>query len=144
MNTTWNELQKKHQDEMNAFPMHFAFGDKQIREAFEKLGLDPTKDRDKVIGIGCGGFILKKEKPTFDEMLRKHKRERKEAIAADETGMGFIYEMFLSTLNDHEYSYTQDVNETLSVLGFTAEDILNDERLKRGLEAACRAILKEE
>lgn len=52
---------------------------------------------------------------TFD---RLHE-ELQAAIAQDTTGSGFIYEMFLCELADHEYGYTQDVGETLDALGYT-------------------------
>ena len=38
------ELKKKHQDEVNAFSLGFAFGDKQFEEMMNKWGLDAKKD----------------------------------------------------------------------------------------------------
>lgn len=49
------------------------------------------------------------------------KEEREAAIAEDKTGDGFIYQMFLCELSNHEYNYTEDVEETLDALGYTWE-----------------------
>ena len=54
-------------------------------------------------------------------MFARHHRELQEAIGADPTGRGFIYEMFRTELSNHEYAYTQDVSETLDCLGITQQ-----------------------
>ena len=68
------------------------------------------------------------------------KKEREAAIAEDKTGEGFIYEMFLYELDNHEYGYTMDTEETLDTLGYTADEVLADPRLKRGIEKAVTEI----
>jgi hypothetical protein len=47
--------------------------------------------------------------------------------------------MFVYELGNHEYSYTGDIDETLDALGFTIEDIKNDERLEKGLLLAMKS-----
>ena len=69
-------------------------------------------------------------------------RELQEAIAADQTGDGFIYEMFLYELDNHEYGCTRDTEDTLCALGYTADEILGNPRLKRGIEKAITEICK--
>lgn len=44
------EMNRRHQEEVSAFPMVFAFGDEQLKEAMKKLGLKPS-DTDKVCTI---------------------------------------------------------------------------------------------
>lgn len=51
--------------------------------------------------------------------------------------------MFLAELNGHEFGYTMDTEEALDALGYTAEEILGDPRLKRGIEKAATEICKE-
>ena len=63
-----------------------------------------------------------------------------EAIAADETGEGFIFEMCLYELDNHEYGYTMDTEDTLDALGYTVEEVLGNPRLKRGIEKAVTEI----
>ena len=73
------------------------------------------------------------------------KKERDEAIAADKTGDGYIYEMFLCELRNHEYGYTYELDDTLEALGLTYEEIEKDKRLLHGLEKAqSRCLLQEE
>ena len=64
------------------------------------------------------------------------------AIAEDKTGEGFIYEMFFCELDNHEYGYTGDSENTLYALGYTMRQVMADKRLLRGFEKACRAILE--
>lgn len=74
----------------------------------EKWGLDARKqaDLDKVYSIGYGGYIQKKDADLLHETRARHDAEMAAAIAEDTTGEGFIYEMFLYELYNHEYGYT--------------------------------------
>ena len=63
-----------------------------------------------------------------------------EAIAGDNTGDGFVREMFVYELDNHEYGYTMDTEDTLDALGYTADEILGNPRLKRGIEKAVTEI----
>ena len=134
---TYRELRGRQQKEFNAFPLHFAFGDDQIKKKFDELGLDPEKDLDKIIVIkGTGGFLLKKDGPAFEEMNKRHKKEFDDAIAGDKTGKGFIYQMFLYELTNYEYGYTGDDTDTLDALSYTHADIESNPLIKAGLEKA--------
>ena len=135
----YTEMKKKHQEEVNAFPKFFAFSNKQFEEGMKSLGLE-EKDTDKIVSIGAGGFIRKADADKFCAMFKRQEEERKAAIKADSTGDGFIYDMFLHELNNHEYGYTGDIEDTLNALGVTAEDFVNNPRLVHGLEAAATAI----
>lgn len=126
------ELINRQQAEFDAFPMKYAFNQKQFERGMKELGLEPT-DTDKIYKSPGGGFYRKTDAPALREMLDRFDREMQEAIAADPTGEGFIYEMFRYELDNHEYNYTQDVTETIECLGFTWEEINADERLLNGL-----------
>ena len=54
-------------------------------------------------------------------MLARHRKELEDAISSDKTGKGFIFDMFLQELENHEYSYTGDVQEALDALGITPQ-----------------------
>ena len=60
----------------------------------------------------------------------------KEAIASDPTGEGFIKDMFLYELANHEYCITYELDDTLYALDLTLEEIEKDPRLKLGLQLA--------
>lgn len=140
----WEELRKKQQAEVNAFPLHFAFGKEQTEQKIAELGLDPERLDEQIVSIGGGGFVLKKDAPALQEMWDRHAMERKAAIAADKTGDGIIYEMFHYELRSNEYGYTLSTESTLESLGYTKEEIEADPRLKHGLEKAARDIRKKE
>ena len=48
--------------------------------------------------------------------------------------------MFLDELDNHEYGYTRDTEDTLYALGYTADEVLENPRLKRGIEKAVTEI----
>ena len=140
----WEQLREKQQAEVNAFPIHFAFGIDQINRKIAELHLDPEHYQEQICGIGAGGFVLKQDYPALIEMFKRHKKEREDAIAADPTGDGFIYDMFLTELVNHEYGYTVTYGDTLEALGYSIADIEADPRLEHGLEKAAAAIRKRE
>ena len=133
----YNELRNRQQTEYNAFPVGFAFNQKQLEDQLVQLGLKPT-DTDKVIGIGFGGFIRKTDKSAYMDMLTRHKKERELAIKSDKDGSGFIKDMFSYELANHEYDYTGDLTDTLEALGLSINDIQKDKKLKKGLQLALR------
>ena len=134
----YTALKKKHQDEVNAFPMFFAFNKQQFEEGMKELGLKPT-DTDKIYKLGStGGYYRKSDSAAFHEMFTRQAQEMKEAIAADETGNGFIYDMFNYELGNHEYGYTWDPEPTLNALGMTMEEIESSPALLHGWKKATK------
>lgn len=140
MTNRYAELRHRQQETFNNLPLGFAFSNKQFDEMMQNWGLDPEKDTDKIYSIGAGGYVQKKDAELMHKTMDELDTEMQAAIAADETGEGFIYEMFLYELDNHEYSYTGDTEETLDALGYTAEQVLGEPRLKRGMAKAVREI----
>jgi hypothetical protein len=139
---TYRAMRDRHGDEVNSFPMVFAFGDKQFIAAMAKLGLTP-EDTDKVYSFGdTGGIYLKSDAPILHEMLGRHERERQAAIAGDTTGNGYIFDMFRIELRKHEFIITRDTSDTLEFLGITFEEVEADKRLKHGLNKAIKKVLR--
>ena len=138
------EMKSKRSAAFNSFPMFFAFTDRSFEEGMRKLGFEP-EDTDEICRLdGCGGFIRKTDKEAFLSLCRQQNQELADAIAADETGLGFIYDMFLYELKNHEYGYTWDDADTLEALGYTEDDINADPRLKAGLKAAKQKIMEDD
>ena len=135
------DLKQRQHQEFSAFPMQFAFSDSQFAEGMAALGLEPT-DTDKIYKAPGGGFYRREDGPRLYDMMGRFDRELQEAIAGDQIGDGFIYEMFLYELDNHEYGYTMDTEDTLDALGYTTEEVLGDPRLKRGIEKAVTEICK--
>lgn len=131
--SNYTEMRSRHQQEVNAFPLGFAFSDKQFGEMMEKWGLKPT-DTDKIYKLPwCGGFVQKKDSVAMHEMFDRHHREMEQAIADDRDGTGFIYEMFACEMANHEYVYTYDIEPVLDACGLSLEDVQNNNSLKAGL-----------
>lgn len=133
---TYRELKERQQQEVNDFPFIWAFNEKQLAEGMQRLGLDPATDKDKLQNIGAGGIIRKTDAAAMREMFDRHRRELQEAIAADKTGDGFIYDMFYTELANHEYSYTGDVTDAVNACGLTVEQLNANPALIKGLKKA--------
>lgn len=133
------EMKKRHQEEVNALPIYWAFTEERFDEVLKELGLTKN-DTDKLCRAPGGGFCLASDAQMIVSTLIRHSKELKAAVEADKTGDGFIKDMFLSELRNHEYTYTCDVEETVESCGFTMEQVENDERLLHGLEAAAKKL----
>lgn len=142
----YEQLRQKQQEEFNAFPIHFAFGQEQIDRKIKELKLskDPKKRAEQIVPIGAGGFVLKKDFPAFAEMCKRHSRQRIEAMAEGEKGGTYLYDMFRTELLNHEYGLTIDVSDTLESLGLTEKDLTEKPALKEALDRAAADIRKEE
>lgn len=134
----YTELKARHAKMINELPIFYAFNNKQFEEGMAKLGLNPDQT-DLIYRLGgTGGFYRKSDSDKIKETFATVDREMKEAIAADETGEGFIYDMFNYELANHEYCITWDLEPTLDALGLTIEEINADERLLKGLKKAIK------
>lgn len=90
------DLQEKHRQEINEFPIAYAFDEKQLQEALLKLGA--TKDECVTI-FGHGDIVKKENAGKFLDMLKRHTAEVKE-LMKDEN---FAEEAFLYEMDNHEY-----------------------------------------
>jgi len=131
----YQELRRKQDKEFGEFPIMFAFSNEQFVEGMAKLGLSPN-DTDKVYKLGVGGFYRRTDAEKLHEMFSRFDKELQEAIDADTTGEGFIFDMFDYELADHEYIVTFDTSDALDAIGITQKDIEKDNRLQHGLALA--------
>ena len=127
----YTELKSKHQKEVDAFPFGFAFNQKQFDEMMIKWGLKPTDIRE-ILSIGGGGYVRRDDAKAMNEMFDRHEAERKAAMQDDE----YLYQMFNYELGNHEYSYTQDLTDTLEAVGLTMNEINADPRMADALKRA--------
>lgn len=137
-------MRDRQQKEVNALPIQFAFNQEQFRKIMKGWGLRPKMDLDKIARIPFGGFIQKKDAPLMHETFARHRRELQAAIDADPTGEGFIKDMFLYELENHEYSYTGTAEDALDSLGLSYDDVAANPRLAHGLELAEKEILEQQ
>lgn len=135
MMNAYTELQKKHQEEVNAFPCFFAYDKDQFAEGMKSLGLKPTDT--KLIYRGMAGMYYRKsDSPRLKEMLDRYIKEEQEAINGDTTGEGYILDMFSEELANHEYGYTRDLSDTLGAVGLTLDKVRSSKTLLHGLQKA--------
>lgn len=138
----YKALKDKHQKEVSAFPMFFAFSQSQFDEGMRSLGLEPT-DTNKIYKFGdTGGFYRRSDAEELNSMLLRHSLEMDEAIADDTTGEGFIYDMFLYELANHEYCITYEYEDTFRALGLTEKEIYGNNALLAGLKKATQKYLE--
>lgn len=136
MKNAYVELKNRQQERVNALPLKFAFGSKQFKEMMESWGLTEN-DTDKIYKLGnTGGFYRREDSTLIFSTFEENEDERTQAILDDKDGTGFIKDMFLYELDNHEYSYTGDLEPTLDALGLTEDDVLHDKALFNGLKLA--------
>ena len=138
---TYQQMKDRQQKEFDAFPIGAAFSNKQFEEMMQKWGLT-VNDTDKICSLGAGIYIRKTDKEALCALINRLNKEKQDAIAEDTTGDGFIFDMFVYELANHEYCITYDLKETLDALGLTVEEIKADKRLHYGLNKAIKHYLK--
>ena len=117
-------LKSKHEKEMNAFPMAFAFSNKQFEEAKKKLNVFSN---DELLSIPGGGMIRKTDNAAFTKMYFDMNEESSKAMEDDE----YLYEGILYELGNHEFCITYDPDDTLRCFSLTKDEVDKDERLSR-------------
>lgn len=139
----YEEIKNKHQKRVNDFPLVFAFSNEQFKNMMEKWGLTEN-DTDKIVSIDGGGFLRKTDIEEYNKMWAEIRKEHKDLIGEDKTGEGYIKDMFVSELENHEYGYTYELDDTLDALELTREQIANSPSLSHGLELARKEVLHKE
>ena len=137
----YQQLKDRQQKEFNAFPLGAAFSKEQFADMMAKWNLT-MNDTDKICSLGAGCYIRKCDIEAYKNLGLRFKQELDDAIASDPTGDGFIYDMFLYELANHEYCITYDLEDTLDALHLTVEQVNEDKRLHHGLSKAIKNYLK--
>ena len=140
MKNAYAKLKAKQQERVNALPIKFAFSNQQFEKAMQELGLS-TIDTVKIYKLGStGGFYRREDSALIHGTFEQNEQEMQAAIAADKDGTGFVKDMFLYELDNHEYSYTGDLEDTLNALGYTEDEVLENPVLLKALKLACAEI----
>lgn len=135
---TDNYLTQKNRisNRITKFPMFFAFNEEQLKEGMKKL---KVTSHSELLSIGAGGFIRKKDREAFREMMKKNETEHVDKMKDEK----YVYNMFRYELANHEYCITYDYEDTLDSLGLTMADVQKTPLLKAQLEKATKDYLKE-
>lgn len=135
----YRELREKHQREVNSLPIYYAFGQKQLQDVFNKLGLNIEKDMDKVTSLyGVGDIVLKTDVSYVLSVFDRHWKEKKDMMQDDE----FVKDMFVTELGNHEWVITMDDSETLTACGLSISKVAGDQRLLELFSKAKNEVLK--
>lgn len=118
----YKKYKENRQKDFDKLPIYWAFGEQQFKELLQKLGLQDTKeDLQKLVSIGAGGimrkcdlYLLENHNETFSNKKLKFWLTQ---------NFKFAYSAFKYEMNNHEYYYTCDINDTLESLSLTADDI---------------------
>jgi len=132
---TYKELSKRHETEFGNLPIFYAFSNKQFLEGLESFGLKDT-DQALVVKIGSGGYARITDSKMILSVAQRQVEEFQNAIDADTTGEGFIFQMFDNELSNHEYCYTFDVTDALRSCGLTEQEVKASPALLHGLKLA--------
>lgn len=112
------ELKKRHQKELEEFPIAYAFSDKQLEEALEKLGA--TKE-ECVTVFGHGDIVKRTDAKALVKMFERHTKELKQKLKNDHD---FAEAAFRYEMDNHEYAinWTGD-EDVLACFSITFDDI---------------------
>lgn len=136
----YEKMKIRHQNELDSFPFFVAFTGDDFKRGLRRLGLKEN-DSDKISYVKNNVFIKKEDLATWNNMFERHKKEMEDLINNDKIGTGFIYDMFLFELINHEYGYTGDITDTIKELNFTEEEIKSNPALEKGLKMAIKKIV---
>jgi hypothetical protein len=137
---SYRQMKDRHQAEINALPIAFAFSRDQYARQLDSWGITEAEaEAGAIVSIG-GGFIRASDRDLVTSAFNRIAEEKAAAIAADHDGTGFIYQMFFDELNNHEYIYTRDIDETLDALNITNNDLAENKALLSGLNLAVKKI----
>lgn len=133
MRQTYSQFKDRQQEEVNNFPIAYAFNDEQLQRALEKLGVESTEECVTV--FGHGDIVKKENAPKLVSMLKRHVAELHEALKDKE----FAYDAFLYEMNNHEYCINWDADDdVLGRFNLTFETLR-----EMGLEDAYRRARRE-
>ncbi len=126
------EMTAAHQKDFNEFPIVYMFGrksDEEIRKILEPIG---AKCLEECVSVyGCGDVMRKADLPRFKDMCRTHRAERDKFMTSHE----HLVDMFLTEMDNHEYSYTHRAEDVLEALALR-DEALEDPRIRKAWEEA--------
>ena len=99
------DMKKKHEKELSDFPIAYAFNEKQLEEALEKLGA--TKE-ECVTVFGHGDIVKRENAKPLISMMERHVDELKRKLRED---VEFAEAAFLYEMDNHEYAINWSADE---------------------------------
>lgn len=120
MRQAYLDLIEKHREELNNFPIAYAFNDQQLKEALVKLGVESVDECVTV--FGHGDIVKRGDAKKFIDMLKRHTKEVKDAMIADKE---FAEAAFRYEMDNHEYAINWDGDDdVLRCFGMDYDDLV--------------------
>ena len=86
---TYQEFKARHEKEVNALPLGFAFSEEQFEEMKLKLGV---KENSELYRLGnTGGFYRKVDSELIHNTFKRHEEERRNAISPNPESMPSMF-----------------------------------------------------
>lgn len=138
---TYRKMAARHQNEVNALPLGFAFSKEQYREKLASWNItEEEAEAGAVLGIGHGGFCRASDRDLVVDTFKRIREEKRAAIESDTTGDGYVYQGLQYELINHEYSYTGDATDAILAVGLTETDLQRD-AVQAALKRATREVM---
>lgn len=99
------DFKKQQEKEFAEFPIAYAFNEKQLEEALEKLGA--TK-KEVMTVFGHGDVVKKEDVKALVALLERHTKEMKKKLIDDPE---FAEAAFLYEMDNHEYAINWSADE---------------------------------
>jgi len=124
---TYTEIKQRHQEDVNVFPITFAFSEKQLKEALVKL----HAVREECCTVGAGSIMKKSDRAAFNAMYKRHEVEMVSFFLDDNS----LIDAIVYELANHEYGYTYDPTDTIEALSLDMtqeriQDCFNTAKIK--------------
>ena len=133
---TYQELKARHEKELNALPLGFAFSEEQFEKMKLKLGV---KENSELYRLGnTGGFYRKVDSELIHNTFKRHAEERRRAIFT-ESGINaeYVQSMFYYEMCNHEFGINWDGKaDVLSACDLTEKQLDSIPELKQAWNAA--------
>ena len=99
---TYKQIKERHQREMDAFPLGFAFSEKQFNEMMHKFGLPNDKNGcSQIFSIGAGGYVRKSDLSAFCSLCNRQAQELRDFCNEQEKAVEALRFEFAN----HEYQF---------------------------------------
>lgn len=126
----YEELIKKHKDEIGTLPIQYASDSSQRQSALKALGTT----EDEVCHVAGGGVIRKSEVMRLNEMVQRHDEEIENFKKDDD----FLLDMFTFEMNKCHYTNSTNNKAIFDACKISMDNLADDKRIGR---IFCRAVI---
>ena len=127
----YRDMTNRHQAEVNALPIYFAFSEKQFKDMLLRMGVSNPKA--ELYRSAGGGFYRKADAKLVRSTFARVAKELRDALT---TSYEFAVDAFRFELANHEFCITYDLDDTIGALGLVIEDFDRYPMLKNALVEA--------